>query len=272
MPTSPPKSELDDKDLGAFPQMDITPTSVKLENLTPSIPDVSSSLTSTDSLLNAFFQKVLHGDPTEGTGNGGSGSGGPSTSRSDYVRELESEADAAKRRIQELEMELSKLKAAQGDRTVHEISHPPVYALPVSSQFEEERRARVEARTRLYCSLNRAGNALCAWHDSRRERRAFPPRMAPPGYLNCGCTYEEALFAETLVRHGVGSSMPGESVRMDPALRNPLLKLLEQRYGYRDGDFERNRVTGDWVEGEGPAKWEQILATPQLSRHPRMLP
>ena len=80
--------------------------------------------------------------------------------------------------------------------------------------------------------------------------------MAPPGCLNCGCTVEEALFEESLARHGVGSYHPGENVRMDPALRNPLLKLLEQRYGYKDGDFERDSITGTWVEGEGPALWE----------------
>lgn len=81
--------------------------------------------------------------------------------------------------------------------------------------------------------------------------------MAPPGHLNCGCTYEEALFEESLARHGVGSYHPGETVRMDPALRNPLLKLLQSRYGYRDGDFERDPITGDWVEGEGNVYWEQ---------------
>lgn len=43
---------------------------------------------------------------------------------------------------------------------------------------------------------------------------------------------------------------------MDPALRNPLLKLLQQRYNYKDGDFERDPVTGNWVEGEGHAYWE----------------
>lgn len=83
--------------------------------------------------------------------------------------------------------------------------------------------------------------------------------MAPTGYLNCGCTYEEALFEESLSRHGVGSYHPGEAVRMDPALRNPLLKVLQERYGYRDGDFERNPVTGDWLNGEGSALWEQKL-------------
>ncbi|KAF7349198.1 hypothetical protein MSAN_01709200 [Mycena sanguinolenta] len=92
-----------------------------------------------------------------------------------------------------------------------------------------------------------------------RERRVHPPRMAPNGYLNCGCTYEEALFEESLARHHVGSYLPGETVRMDPALRNPLLKLLQQRYGYKDGDFERDPRTGDWIPGEGPARWEQQI-------------
>jgi hypothetical protein len=43
---------------------------------------------------------------------------------------------------------------------------------------------------------------------------------------------------------------------MDPALRNPLLKLMQVRYGYRDGDFERDPITGEWVEGEGHQLWE----------------
>ncbi len=63
---------------------------------------------------------------------------------------------------------------------------------------------------------NRAGNSLCSWHDTRRERRIHPPRMAPDGFLNCGCTSEEALFEESLARNGVGSYHPGDSVRMDP--------------------------------------------------------
>ena len=84
--------------------------------------------------------------------------------------------------------------------------------------------------------------------------------MAPPGTLNCGCTHEQALFEESLARHGVGSYHPGENVRMDPALRNPLLKLLQERYGYRDGDFERDPATGDWLDDEGPAKWEAKAA------------
>lgn len=88
---------------------------------------------------------------------------------------------------------------------------------------------RTAARLKRFCALNRAGNALCAWHDSRRERREYPPRMAPAETLNCGCTHAEALFEESLTRNGVGAFHPGENVRMDPALRNPLLKLLQQR-------------------------------------------
>ncbi|CAG7847575.1 SubName: Full=Uncharacterized protein {ECO:0000313/EMBL:CCA69006.1} [Serendipita indica DSM 11827] len=138
---------------------------------------------------------------------------------------------------------------------------PPVAmgGVAPSEDFAASWRARTDARIKRFCALNRAGNALCAWHDSRRERRTYPPRQAPPGYLNCGCTNEEALFEESLARHGVGSYHPGEMVRMDPALRNPLLKLLQARFGYVDGDFERDAVTGQWVDGEGPELWENIL-------------
>lgn len=128
---------------------------------------------------------------------------------------------------------------------------------PPSPTFQASWNARTDARVRLFCSLNRAGNALCAWHDSRRERRAYPPRNAPPGFLNCGCSYEQALFEESLARHDVGSYHPGENVRMDPALRNPLLRLLQERYSYRDGDFERDPQTGRWIGDEGPTMWEQ---------------
>ena len=41
--------------------------------------------------------------------------------------------------------------------------------------------------------------------------------------------HEEAQFEESLARNGVGAFHPGDYVRMDPALRNPLLKLLEER-------------------------------------------
>ncbi|KAF9256597.1 hypothetical protein L218DRAFT_949851 [Marasmius fiardii PR-910] len=166
------------------------------------------------------------------------------------IRQLEEAQRRDKERIQQLESQLS----ARAPYT------PPGSAgvtPPSSASFESSWKARTAARKRKFCSPNRAGNALCAWHDTRRERRAYPPRNAPHGYLNCGCTDEEALFEESLARNGVGSYLPGDNVRMDPALRNPLLKLLQQRYGYRDGDFERDPRTGDWMVGEGHGKWEQ---------------
>ncbi|EKM56542.1 uncharacterized protein PHACADRAFT_194144 [Phanerochaete carnosa HHB-10118-sp] len=165
--------------------------------------------------------------------------------------ELEHKYHTMRSKAEHLEKELQRV--AYG-------SSPNGLPTPFASPSDEGWRSRTETRVKLFCSLNRAGNALCAWHDSRRERRAYPPRMAPPNTLNCGCTYEEALFEESLARHGVGSYHPGENVRMDPALRNPLLKLLRERYGYRDGDFERDPVTGEWVESEGPARWEAKLA------------
>lgn len=167
------------------------------------------------------------------------------------IQILEQSGEEGKQRVQALEAQLSRETSPAGSS----ISTPPQ-----SAAFQASWKARTDARVRQFCSLNRAGNALCSWHDSRRERRMYPPRMAPPGYLNCGCTYEEALFEESLARHGVGSYLPGEMVRMDPALRNPLLKVLQHRYGYRDGDFERDARTGDWLYGEGPAYWEQQIA------------
>lgn len=175
------------------------------------------------------------------------------------VRELELINESARLRQKDLEMELANEIPVPSHGYSHDqtgLPSPILTPSPQSASFHASWKARTDARIRQFCSLNRAGNALCAWHDSRRERRAYPPRMAPPGHLNCGCTYDEALFEESLSRHGVGSYHPGESVRMDPALRNPLLKLLQARYGYRDGDFERDITTGHWVEGEGHALWE----------------
>ena len=167
------------------------------------------------------------------------------------VRELEIEKETANRGLR------TAMVSGYSQTGTHPSGLPSSSSNPLSMDaFQESWNARTNARIRAFCSLNRAGNALCAWHDSRRERRAYPPRMAPPGHLNCGCTFEEALFEESLARHDVGSYHPGENVRMDPALRNPLLKLLKQRYGYKDGDFERDPATGTWIEGEGPTHWE----------------
>ncbi|EAU81356.2 hypothetical protein CC1G_11613 [Coprinopsis cinerea okayama7 len=178
----------------------------------------------------------------------------------------ESEIRRLRRRVRELEMENSRARNALESLRSNAPNPAGLPTPPHSSSFQAGWKARTEARKKLFCSLNRAGNALCAWHDSRRERRAYPPRNAPPGYLNCGCTYEQALFEESLARHGVGSYHPGETVRMDPALRNPLLKLLEQRYGYKDGDFEHDPLTEEWHEGESPAVWEQKVLSGQAVR------
>jgi len=170
-------------------------------------------------------------------------------SNNDLVRRLQ-------RRVQELEAECGRAKSAleaMRNTTSHNSSSAPRH----STAFMTSWAARTEARKKYFCSLNRAGNALCSWHDSRRERRVYPPRNAPPGVLNCGCTFDQALFEDSLSRHGVGSYNPGEAVRMDPSLRNALLKLLEERYGYKDGDFEHNPHTERWDDDESPAAWEK---------------
>ncbi|EPS97972.1 hypothetical protein FOMPIDRAFT_156543 [Fomitopsis schrenkii] len=177
------------------------------------------------------------------------------------IRELEAERDAALHRAHHLEQELTRRASGFASSFQAGSSLPSPMPTPtLPSMLEENWRMRTEARKKIFCAVNRAGNALCAWHDSRRERRAYPPRNAPPGVLNCGCTHEEALFEESLSRHGVGSYHPGESVRMDPALRNPLLKLLQNRYGYRDGDFDFDPASRMWLNGEDGAYWERQLA------------
>ncbi|TFK28579.1 hypothetical protein FA15DRAFT_652801 [Coprinopsis marcescibilis] len=174
-----------------------------------------------------------------------------------------------RRRVLELEMENNRSRQALETLRSSVPNSAGLSNIPHSRSFQSGWKARTEARKKLFCSLNRAGNALCAWHDSRRERRAYPPRNAPAGFLNCGCTYDQALFEESLARHGVGSYHPGETVRMDPALRNPLLKLLQKRYGYKDGDFEHDPLTEEWDDGETPATWEQkVLSGQPVRRRP----
>ena len=174
----------------------------------------------------------------------------PSDDQTDEIHRL-------RRRVRELEIECSRSRSI-----IDSLGHPSP-----SPAFQASWKARTEARKQIFCAPNRAGNRLCSWHDSRRERRTYAPRQAPPGYLNCGCSEEEALFEETLSRNHVGSYHPGETVRMDPALRNPLLKLLEKRYGYKDGDFERDPVMERWADGESPSAWEQkAQAGPALRR------
>ncbi|KXN84116.1 hypothetical protein AN958_00441 [Leucoagaricus sp. SymC.cos] len=173
-----------------------------------------------------------------------------SGSQSPYSREdPETEVRRLRKKVKELQQALIEARAAASPGTSHPVATTPA--------FRTGWKRRTEARKKLFCSLNRAGNALCAWHDSRRERRQYPPRNAPPGMLNCGCTHEEALFEESLSRHGVGGYLPGENVRMDPELRRPLLRLLQQRYGYKDGDFDFNPQTMEWHSEQDPESWER---------------
>jgi hypothetical protein len=178
-------------------------------------------------------------------------------------------------REQQLELEISRLQNKVREvEYLHEQDRQRLFELQstqdlaqelsndVGAQFRAGWQDRTEARYKKLCSLNRAGNALCQWHDSRRERRQYPPRMAPSGVLNCGCTYEEALFEESLARHGVGAYLPGDSVRMDPVLRNALLRLLQERYNYRDGDFDRIKKEAEngeeywvWPENDDAKAW-----------------
>ena len=89
------------------------------------------------------------------------------------VRELELIDESARLRQKDLELELAN-DPSQGFGNVNHSLPPPILTpSPQSPTFQASWKARTDARIRQFCSLNRAGNALCAWHDSRRERRAF---------------------------------------------------------------------------------------------------
>ncbi|KAH7098708.1 hypothetical protein BKA62DRAFT_622246 [Auriculariales sp. MPI-PUGE-AT-0066] len=118
-----------------------------------------------------------------------------------------------------------------------------------SQAFRTDWQTRTDQRKLMYCSNNRKGSSSCAWHSSRHQPREHAARRAPEGFLNCGCTDEEALFEASLAMHGVGSYNAGDGQRLDPAMRRALLVILQRRYGYRDGDFEIDPKTGGWAQG-----------------------
>jgi len=138
-------------------------------------------------------------------------SGPPSSSSdaSDEVRRL-------RQRIHELERELNQSRSTiENLRNTMVSSDLPIASSSQTASFQSPFwHARAEARKQICCSLNRAGNALCAWHDPHRKCRAYPLRNAPPGHLSCNCTYEEALFEESPAHHGVASYLPGNMVHM----------------------------------------------------------
>ena len=167
---------------------------------------------------------------------------------------FEDEVHRLRRRVRELELECNRNR-----NVIESLRRPVAIGLRTPSpspSFQESWKARTEIRKKIFCSPNRAGNALCSWHDSRRERRAYPPCQDPPGYLNCGCSHEEALFEEILSRDTVGGYRPGDTVWMDPALHNPLPRMLENQFVYKDDDFERDPLMDYWIDGESPSGWE----------------
>ncbi|KAH7101065.1 hypothetical protein BKA62DRAFT_657893, partial [Auriculariales sp. MPI-PUGE-AT-0066] len=110
----------------------------------------------------------------------------------------------------------------------------------------------------LYCAGNRSGLSSCSWHASRHQPKVYGSRKAPAGYLNCGCTFEEALFEASLAANGVGAYRSGAGQpRLDPTLRRALLQLLQRRYSYQDGDFEIDTRTGWWLPDQDAAAWQR---------------
>ncbi|KAG8697908.1 hypothetical protein FRC08_006244 [Ceratobasidium sp. 394] len=120
------------------------------------------------------------------------------------------------------------------------------------AELEEEKVADILRRTPHQNAVD-----ICAWHAHHGQDPAQPPKMAQPGILKCGCTLQEALFEESLARYGVGSMYLDAKMMVrlvvhlcswmlirskDPALRRPLLQLLQKRYNYISGEFERAEV------------------------------
>ncbi|KAG8738558.1 hypothetical protein FRC10_006683 [Ceratobasidium sp. 414] len=107
------------------------------------------------------------------------------------------------------------------------------------AQLEEGKLADANAARR---TPHRNAVEICAWHAYNGQDPTQPtPNMAQPGDLKCGCTLQEALFEESLARYGVGS-IHAEGVMMEPALRRSLLHLLQKRYHYTSGEFERGKT------------------------------
>ena len=124
--------------------------------------------------------------------------------------------------------------------------------------------ARTRARESSICRDNHVKNAWCAYHNTARLKAE---KQRPERTLSCKCTFEEALLEEELARNGVGSLVvvKGDAekvVRLHPSLRRSLLRLLVERYNYRDGDFDVDPKTGQWKDGQHPESWAEAEVNP----------
>ena len=186
-------------------------------------PTANSTTTIDPSLQDPAASSIWVSSAAQAAYNSGANQGKPTSSMS--RAELEAEITRLRQRVSELEIgyHWSELKVMKLEAEAHRSGstsgssgaatsdssgsrspaggagdRPSIPAVmggvAPSEEFASSWRARTDARIKRFCALNRAGNALCAWHDSRRERRAYPPRQAPPGYLNCGCTNEEGSW------------------------------------------------------------------------------
>jgi hypothetical protein len=188
-------------------------------------PTANSTTTIDPSLQDPAANNIWVSSAAQAAYNSGANQGKPTSSMS--RAELEAEITRLRQRVSELEIgyHWSELKVMKLEAEAHRSGggstsgssgaatsdssgsrspaggagdRPSIPAVmggvAPSEEFAASWRARTDARIKRFCALNRAGNALCAWHDSRRERRAYPPRQAPPGYLNCGCTNEEGSW------------------------------------------------------------------------------
>jgi hypothetical protein len=180
---------------------------------------------------------------------------------------LESDSEPATKRTRTLRLEVTSKPPAprespecEGASTPTALPGREISVLTFSSTLEVSWRQRTEARVHYLKWRSRAGTStLCAWHRPRLWHAQLHQNLQNSAItMSCGCTYEEGLFEESLLRNiGKILGLPGHDFDMDPELRNPLLKLLQNRYGYRDGDFERDPETGAWKEGESPLDWHQ---------------
>jgi hypothetical protein len=108
------------------------------------------------------------------------------------VNELELVNEHARNRIRSLETEIAHDVYGGGQQQQQQQSSPFLPSAPVPhhphtgdgtsfspqpSHMQASWRARTASRVRMFCSLNRAGNALCSWHDSRRLVTDIFPHM-----------------------------------------------------------------------------------------------